>query len=428
MSEVREGYKMTELGEIPVDWRIVELNEIADVKGGKRLPKGEQLVEYDTGLPYIRVSDMDEKGLKVDNIMFVPEHVAPKISNYRIYKDEIYISVAGTLGLIGIVPEALDGANLTENADRICNIKTDNIYLNYYLKSQFIQNVISSVRTTSAQPKLALNQIKSFQILLPNRDEQQKIASILSTVDEQIDETEQLIVKTKELKKGLMQQLLTKGIRHTKFTQTELGNLPLSWKISDFKDVVFFQEGPGLRKWQFTLEGMKVINVTNIVGSKLDISNTNRHIDYEEYKTKYQHFSLDEEDIVIASSGNSWGKSAIVKKEHLPLLLNTSVIRFKSQNTQELDRDFLWHYINSFLFLKQIEFLITGSAQPNFGPYHLERTKIVLPSLMEQQKIAQILSTVDEQIEIYEQEKAKYEELKKGLMQQLLTGQIRVKI
>ena len=206
-----------------------------------------------------------------------------------------------------------------------------------------------------------------------------------------------------------------------RYKMSEFGEIPLNWHSVDFKDYVFYQEGPGLRKWQFTLEGMKVINVTNITQNGLDITNTQRHITLEEYEQKYKHFSIDEGDIVIASSGNSWGKSAKVSREHLPLLLNTSVIRFKTLDSNILNLEYLWHFVNSTLFLKQIEFLITGSAQPNFGPYHLGKIKLLLPSLTEQQKIAEILSTVDEHIENTEQLIEKTKELKKGLMQQLLT-------
>jgi len=206
-------FKQTELGEIPVSWSIRNLDEIAEVKGGKRLPKGHQLLEEDTGFPYIRVSDMRGENIQLDNIMYVPTDVVPKISNYRIYVGELFISVAGTLGLIGEVPESLDGANLTENADRICNIQIDKNYLKYFLLSNMIQNVIDNVKTTSAQPKLALKQIKNFKILIPSQEEQKKISLILTAVDEQVISYEEEKTKYEELKKGLMQQLLTGQLR-----------------------------------------------------------------------------------------------------------------------------------------------------------------------------------------------------------------------
>lgn len=280
--------------------------------------------------------------------------------------------------------------------------------------------------TRSGQPGINSNEYSSFIVQLPPLKEQEKIASILSTVDEEIDNVDELIQKNKELKKGLMQQLLTKGIGHTKFKKTEIGEIPEGWEVKKLSDVSWYQEGPGLRKWQFKSEGLKVINVTNLVGKYLDLSNTSRYIDKSEVEKKYKHFLIDENDIVVASSGNSWGKVSSVRREDLPLLMNTSVIRFKTLSEEEATRGYLLHFLRSDSFNKQIALLITGSAQPNFGPYHLERTKIAIPSIKEQIKIASILSKVDEKIEEYENKKEKLEEIKKGLMQQLLTGAIRV--
>ncbi len=202
-------FKHSELGEIPVEWEVKLLEEIADVKGGKRLPKGESLVEENTGFPYIRVSDMERGSVSLENIHYVPENIAPKINNYKIYKGELFISVAGTIGIVGETPIQLDGANLTENANRICNINMNRLYLKYYLTSDIIQSEIKKVKTTNAQPKLALTRIKKFPITVPLLDEQNKISEILLSVNEDIEGYEGEKAKYEELKKGLMQQLLT---------------------------------------------------------------------------------------------------------------------------------------------------------------------------------------------------------------------------
>jgi len=87
------------------------------------------------------------------------------------------------------------------------------------------------------------------------------------------------------------------------------GNIPSAWKIVPLEDVVFFQEGPGLRKWQWTDAGMKVINVTNLLGDgQVDTDNTSRFISLNEFNNKYLHFAVDDRDIVVASSGNTYGK------------------------------------------------------------------------------------------------------------------------
>jgi len=206
-------FKESEIGRIPKEWEVVRLGDIADVKGGKRLPKGHKLVETHTPYPYIRVRDMYMGGIKTDDIIYVPEEVQPKIKNYTIAKDDLFISVAGTLGLVGVVPDELDGANLTENADKLTNIKSDKIFLLYVLMSNLIQDIIVKETTTNAQPKLALTRIKTFLIPLPPINEQKQIATILSTTDNKLDTLREKKSRYEKLKKGLMQKLLTGEVR-----------------------------------------------------------------------------------------------------------------------------------------------------------------------------------------------------------------------
>lgn len=181
---VTPGYKQTEVGNIPEDWEVKAIDQVAFVTSGKRLPLGSSLVDVPTPYPYIRVTDMRFGTVDLSQIRYVPESVFPAIKQYRIYRSDIFISVAGTLGIVGKVPEELDGANLTENADRITNIICSQEYLLYVLMSPLIQNTIDSIRTVGAQPKLALTRIRKFQIPLPpTESEQRAIASALSDVD-----------------------------------------------------------------------------------------------------------------------------------------------------------------------------------------------------------------------------------------------------
>jgi len=168
-----------------------------------------------------------------------------------------------------------------------------------------------------------------------------------------------------------------------------------SWKSVRFPKVVRFQEGPGVRNWQFRNEGIKLVNVRNIVDGELVLSNTERHLDPEEVKTKYRHFLFDEGDLVLSSSGVTWGKIAEVRKEHLPLCLNTSMIRLSPLDREGIDKAFLRIFIESRFFRSQILRLITGSAQPNFGPSHLEQIEIPLPPLAEQRRIAEVLDRAE---------------------------------
>ena len=206
-------FKDSPLGEIPVGWEVVKIEEIADVKGGKRLPKGQSLSEQRTSHPYIRVADMFMGGVSLDKILFVPEDIFPIIKNYTILKDDLFISVAGTLGVVGEIPSELDGANLTENANKLTNIQINKSFLLQILLSPIIQNVIDREKTNNAQPKLALTRIRTFQIPKPPIQEQQKIADILTSVDDKIEVLSEKKTTYQELKKGLMQQLLTGKVR-----------------------------------------------------------------------------------------------------------------------------------------------------------------------------------------------------------------------
>jgi type I restriction enzyme S subunit len=169
----------------------------------------------------------------------------------------------------------------------------------------------------------------------------------------------------------------------------------VSWPIVRLQDVAFFQEGPGVRKWQFRTEGVKLINVKNIVDNILNTDNSNKFLDPEEVKEKYSHFLVDSGDLVMASSGATWGKTAWVEDKHLPLCMNTSMIRFKSLDEKKLSIKYLSYFLKTEDFTRVMERLITGSAQPNFGSSHLKQVEIPLPPLAEQKRSAAILDKAD---------------------------------
>ena len=174
-------------------------------------------------------------------------------------------------------------------------------------------------------------------------------------------------------------------------------------KTINLPEAYWFQEGPGVRNWQFKTSGVKLLNVGNILKEgRIDLSKTDRHLDENEISSKYSHFLLDSGDLVIASSGISVDddgllrtRGAFIRKEHLPLCLNTSTIRFKNKDGIS-DLRFLKHWIQSREFRTQISHEVTGIAQKNFGPSHLNRIKINLPSLPEQKRIAEVLDKADE--------------------------------
>ena len=173
---------------IPESWKWVRLGEITSIKGGKRIPVGKKLTTVNTGYKYIRVADM-KNGTVIDtDIHYIDEEIYKKISAYTISKNDVYITCAGTIGRIGIVPDFFDGANLTENADKIILYFINKLWLCYALNSEAIQNQIRNVTTKVGQPKLAIKRIENMIIPLPPLAEQKRIVEKLDKLLADIEE------------------------------------------------------------------------------------------------------------------------------------------------------------------------------------------------------------------------------------------------
>lgn len=174
----------------------------------------------------------------------------------------------------------------------------------------------------------------------------------------------------------------------------DLDYIPKNWRKVKIPKVLFFQEGPGVRNWQFTDKGIKLLNVGNINNGKVDLNKTKIYLSEEEATSTYKHFLIDEGDLLIACSGivvdNFHNKISFAEKEHLPLCLNTSTMRFKALS-DEVDLNYFKYYLQTIHFTAQLRRLITGSAQLNFGPSHIKKIDLLLPPLETQKHIAQIL-------------------------------------
>jgi type I restriction enzyme S subunit len=210
---------------------------------------------------------------------------------------------------------------------------------------------------------------------------------------------------------------------------TEVGVIPEEWEIPPLADVSWFQEGPGVRNFQFTSSGIKLLNGTNIARGELDLNTTTRFISAREAYGPYAHFLADEGDIVIASSGITvqrlHEKVAFVRADNLPFCMNTSTIRFKP-HVNLLTPDFLFQFLTSEGFKRPIGGQATGSAQLNFGPSHVAKVRIALPPIAEQRKIATALRDADALLGGLDRLIAKKRDVKQAAMQQLLTGQTRL--
>ncbi len=208
--------KETEIGKMPENWEVVKLGEVAEIKGGKRLPKGHSFSPVPTLYPYIRIVDFYNGSVKLTDLKYLKPEDREIIKNYIITTKDVYISIAGTIGLVGIIPKDLDKANITENAARLIILnssKLDRLFIVGFLSSKQGQNEIIIRTTKTSQPKLALTRIKQIQLPLPPLPVQQKIASILSAIDAKIEAEENKKQALEELFKTLLDNLMTAKIR-----------------------------------------------------------------------------------------------------------------------------------------------------------------------------------------------------------------------
>ena len=180
---------------LPDSWVWVKLNNLCDVKGGKRIPKGEEFSNEKTKNVYLRVTDFDNYSINQSKLKYISDDLAEKLKNYKISTEDLYLSIAGTIGKVGIIPYELDKSFLTENAVKLTNLSntTDNKFLLNCLKTNFIQNLISNSITSSGQPKLAIFRIENFFIPLPPLEEQQEIVRVLDEVLENENKVKELL-------------------------------------------------------------------------------------------------------------------------------------------------------------------------------------------------------------------------------------------
>ena len=203
--------------EIPESWEWCKLGWITTVLGGKRIPAGRKLSQENTGHIYIRVSDMKEDTVSTENLLYVPNDIFPSISRYIIKKENVYITVAGTIGKIGKIPFELDGANLTENADRLVFSYLNQDWLIKFLQSPEVQSQINDVTTKVGQPKLAIQRIQNLILPLPPLAEQKRIVAKIEELLPKVEEfgkAQDALNKLNEelpdrLKKSILQEAIT---------------------------------------------------------------------------------------------------------------------------------------------------------------------------------------------------------------------------
>jgi len=414
---MKEGYKRSELGEIPVEWEVVSLGDIIEsLDGGVSVNSEDSLVD-DESFGILKTSS-------VFGGQFFPNEckkiIDSEIGRAKINpkKDSIIISRMNTPNLVGecgyvsksypnlFLPDRLWQTTFKVDAKAIVK------WLNYLLNSTDYKIKIKTTATgTSGSMKnISKGTLLGIKLPLPPLPEQQKIAAILSTVDEKIKVIEGRIAQTQELKKGLMQKLLTEGIGHSRFKDSALGRIPESWEVVSFGNIA--------------------TNITNKFpfdeGTCIDLEhisqNTGRRLGFGEISSK-------------SSAKNHFQKNDILFGKLRPYLKKFWFAEFEGGSSSELLIFRAKNNINPkyIFYTTQLESFIENSVSKSFGT-KMPRTSwnivkeffLGIPKEEEQNKIVNILTSIDEKLEILESKKQHFQALKKGLMQQLLTGRVRV--
>ncbi len=204
-----------EFSEFPASWNLLPIKEVGHVKGGKRLPNGEKLVDYDTGFPYIRAGQLKQGTVIAEGQLYLLPSTQKKISRYIVDAGDVYITIVGaSIGDAGVIPQNYDKVNLTENAAKICQLSgVDGNYLALWLRSPHAQDIIQSLIKSGAQGKLALTRINEIPVPLPSLEEQAEIVRRVEKLFAYAERLEARYTSASEHVGRLTPSLLAKAFR-----------------------------------------------------------------------------------------------------------------------------------------------------------------------------------------------------------------------
>lgn len=255
-----------------MEWKEVRLGDVCEIKGGKRLPKGVNLITQKNSHPYIRVRDLGKsKTIELNSSYeYVDEITQKQIQRYITQKGDILISIVGTIGLIAIVGGSLDGANLTENCVKLVKLdKIDSEYLYYYLKSPFGQQNISRGTVGAVQAKLPIKNIQDFSIICPELiSDQRRIVSILSSLDRKIELNNKINADLEEMAQAIFKNWFIdfEPFKDGKFVDSELGMIPEGWKVSQIADIPHILETGKRPKGGAVEKGIPSVGAEHVKG------------------------------------------------------------------------------------------------------------------------------------------------------------------
>jgi len=409
MSQIRQGYKQTKVGVIPLDWDVAKINEITnyvDYRGktptktssgiflvtAKNIKKG--YIDYDSSKEYVNVNDYS-------NVM---SRGLPKINDVLLTTE----APLGNVAQINNVNIALAQRVIKFRAQKNLN----NTYLKYHFLSDIFQSYLYRMAIGTTVLGIQGKILHKMRIPLPPLKEQEKIAEILTTWDSAISKQEELIKVRQENKKGLMQKLLSGEVRFDGFDE--------EWDIVRLEEVGKVISGLTYSPKNVNKNGVLVLRSSNIQNRQLSFTD-NVYVNVDTLK----YNPVVENDILICVRNGSKlliGKNALVNKESEGVAFGAFMSIFRSKYNP-----FIFQLFDTEIYKREIHRNL-GATINSINGSNLKKFKIPFPPLKEQQKIAQVLTLADKKIELLKTELKELKEQKKALMQKLLTGEVRVTI
>ena len=408
-------------------WERKTINELCEIKGGKRLPKNHELIEVETNHPYIRARDIGNGIIDFSKPVYLQENTFNFISRYTVKADDIVLTIVGAnIGDVGLIPKHLDGANLTENAVKLtsfnenCHFK----YLLYYFLLPGKKKQLEQVAAGSAQGKLGLYKIKDIEVPIPPLPTQRKIASILSAYDDLIENNLKRI-KLLEEKAQLYYKI---EFAEYQFGDKEPQNLPKGWVIKTIGDIHGKLESGSRPKGGIDKElkeGIASVGAENVIGLGKYNYQSEKLIT-EAFYENMNRGKIENKDILIYKDGAYIGKTTLFQDDfpHEKCCVNEHVFLLRSKN--ELYQNYLFFTLYQKLYFDKMQQLNANAAQPGINQESLKSLRILWPSQNIIEEFNDKVESLMKLIFVLAKQNTKLREARDILLPKLMSGQIEV--
>ncbi|BAY29326.1 restriction modification system DNA specificity domain protein [Nostoc carneum NIES-2107] len=422
--------KEFQISNLPEKWNLQPLGKVARIQGGYAF---QSTCAVETGIRWLKIANVGIGKIIWDTVSYLPHLFTDKFEDFVLYEGDVIMAMTrpvinGKLKVAQLqqydIPSLLNQRVGRLQVDR--NLVNQQ-YLYMLLQSSWVAQAIEQLIFGTDPPNISSKQIESITIPIPPLDEQRKIAEILSSMDEAIASTQAVIDQTRKVKQGLLQQLLTRGIGHTKFKESAIGKIPEQWTVKLLQDLATIQTGLAKgKKIQGDSLKLPYLRVANVQDGYLDLS----EIKMIEVALKdIDRYCLKPGDVLLTEGGDldKLGRGDIWRGQ-IEVCLHQNHIFAVRPNLNVLLSEFLAAQTGS-NYGKEY-FLNCGKQTTNLASINSTQLKnfpVILPPIKEQKEIVEVLNSIrsNEVVAVHELESL--ERLKSGLMQDLLTGRVRVK-